>query len=171
MTKGYEMYSKLISTLLATITVFVTVCGLTLSSGASILPKFGSIVKDGDLSFRPTNLVCNIRQVGSGFFAATPTGQYCRITLWIYNHSKESDTLDITSFYAADKKHRQYPGDDNADSAGNPTLNNGIGLDFTTLNPGLSITGFVYFDMPKGDSPTYLIFHDSFLSNGVEEKA
>jgi len=142
-------------------------------SGASNLPKFGTIVKDGDFSFRPTHLVCNIMSVGSNsnYDLTRPTGQYCRITLWIYNHSRSSEMIDVTSQYAADKKSRQYPGDINADTAGNPNLNGGLGLDLTTLNPGLSVTGFVYFDMPKRDVPTYFTFHDSAFSNGVKERA
>jgi len=151
--------------------LILTFCVAVEPSGASKLPKFGSIVKDGNFSFRPTHLVCNIKSVGSSFGEVKPTGQYCRITVWIYNHSKTSEMIDVSSQYAADKKSRQYPGDVNADSAGNPNLNGDVGLDLTTLNPGLSVTGFIYFDMPRGDVPTYFVFHDSAFSNGVKEKA
>ncbi len=79
--------------------------------------------------------------------------------------------IDVTSQYAVDNRSRQFPGDTNADSAGNPNINGGLGLDTMNLNPGLSVTGYLYFDMPKGDTPSYFIFHDSAFSNGVKESA
>jgi hypothetical protein len=78
--------------------------------------------------------------------------------------------VDVTAQYAVDKKGRQYPGSSNADSAGNPNLNSGLGLDITTLNPGLSVSGFLYFDMPRSDKPVAFVFHDSAFSNGVKER-
>jgi hypothetical protein len=144
------------------------------AGGATSLPKFDTLVKDGDFSFRPSHLVCNIMSVGSNsnFDLTTPTGQYCRATIFIYNHSTTSQTIDVTSQYAVDNKGRQYPGDTNADSPGNPNLTSGLGgLDLMTLNPGLSVTGYLYFDMPKNDMPVYFIFHDSAFSNGVKEQA
>lgn len=141
-------------------------------SGSS-LPKFGTLVKDGDFSFTPSQLVCNIMSVGSSsnFNLTTPTGQFCRITINIYNHSTTTQMVDVTSQYAVDSKGRQYPGDSSADSSGNPNLNSGLGLDTMTLNPGLSVSGYLYFDMPKGDTPHYFIFHDSAFSGGVKEQA
>ena len=143
------------------------------SGGASSLPIFGTLVKDGDFSFKPSHLVCNIMSVGSNsnFNLSTPTGQYCRVTIFIYNHSSTTQMVDVTSQYAVDNKGRQFPGSINADSSGNPNLNSGLGLDTMNLNPGLSITGYLYFDMPKGDTPHYFIFHDSAYSNGVQELA
>ena len=142
-------------------------------SGTSSLPKFGTLVKDGDFSFKPSQLVCNIMSVGSNsnFDLTQPTGQFCRITIWIYNHSTTSQMVDVTAQYAVDKSARQYPGDSNADTAGNANLNSGLGLDTMTLNPGLSVTGYLYFDMPKGDTTASFIFHDSSFSNGVTEQA
>ena len=79
--------------------------------------------------------------------------------------------IDVTSQFAVDRNARQFPGDTNADSAGNPNINSGLGLDTMNLNPGLSVSGYLYFDMPKGDTPVYFIFHDSAFSNGVKERA
>ena len=143
------------------------------SGVGSSLPAFGTLVKDGDFSFRPSQLVCNIMSVGSNsnFDLTQPTGQFCRITIWIYNHSTTTQMVDVTAQYAVDKNARQYPGDINADTAGNANLNSGLGLDTMTLNPGLSVTGYLYFDMPKGDTPASFIFHDSSFSNGVTEQA
>ncbi len=143
------------------------------AGGGSSLPKFGALVKDGDFSFTPSQLVCNIMSVGSSsnFNLTTPTGQFCRITINIYNHSATTQMVDVTSQYAVDSKGRQYPGDSTADSSGNPNLNSGLGLDTMTLNPGLSVSGYLYFDMPKGDTPHYFIFHDSAFSGGVKEQA
>ena len=143
------------------------------AGGAASLPKFGTLVKDGDFSFRPSQLVCNITSVGSNSNAdlTTATGQYCRVTIWIYDHSKAQQMVDVTAQYAVDNKGRQYPGSSSADSAGNPNLNSGLGLDTMNLNPGLSVTGYLYFDMPKNDTPVYFIFHDSSFSNGVKERA
>ena len=143
------------------------------TGGAASLPKFGTLVKDGDFSFRPSQLVCNITSVGSSsnFDLTTPTGQFCRVTIFIYNHSTTTQMVDVTSQYAVDKNSRQYPGDSSADSSGNPNLNSGLGLDTMNLNPGLSVTGYLYFDMPKNDKPVYFIFHDSAYSNGVKEQA
>ncbi len=112
-------------------------------------------------------------RVGSNanFDLTTPTGQYCRINIWIYNHSGTTQMIDVTSQFAVDKNSRQFPGDTNADSAGNPNINSGLGLDTMNLNPGLSVSGYLYFDMPKGDTPAFFIFHDSAFSNGVKEQA
>jgi hypothetical protein len=153
------------------VALLVGLAAMTVPASASSLPKFGKLVKDGDFSFRPSHLVCNLATVGSGFEAVHATGQYCRITVWIYNHSNTTQFVDVTAQYSVDSRHRQYPGDIDADTAGNPNTNNGLGLDLTSLNPGLSVTGFLYFDMPKGDKPSYFIFHDSSFSNGVKESA
>ena len=143
------------------------------TGGTSSLPIFGTLVKDGDFSFKPSQLVCNIMSVGSNsnFNLTTPTGQYCRVTIFIYNHSTATQMVDVTSQFAVDNKGRQFPGSTSADSSGNPNLNSGLGLDIMNLNPGLSVTGYLYFDMPKGDVPHYFIFHDSAFSSGVQEQA
>ena len=136
---------------------------VTTTSGASTA-GFGTIVKDGAFSFRATQLVCNIHNVG-GSYGATATGQYCRITLWIYNHTNSGQMFDPNNQVAVDSRNRQYTGDTTAD------IYSGHSMSLTTINPGLSITGFVYFDMPHGDKPSYFIFHDSAYSGGVNENA
>lgn len=153
---------------------FATAIATTLlasAAAASTMPRFGSIVKDGDFSFRPTQVKCNIARVGQSFEVVRATGQFCRVKIWIYNHSKSSQFIDVTSQFAVDKKGRKFPGSIEADTAGNPNVQGGFGMDLMTLNPGLSVTGYLYFDMPKGDVPTYFIFHDSAFSGGADERA
>ena len=133
------------------------------TAGAST-PGLGKPAKDGAFTFVATALRCNIHNVG-GPYGATASGQYCAINIKVSNHSNSQGTFDVTSQIAFDRKGRQYPADSTAD------IYSAHSLFLKSVNPGIAVVGTLYFDMPKGDRPTYFMFHDSAFSGGVKVRA
>jgi hypothetical protein len=133
------------------------------SAGAST-PGLGKPAKDGAFTFVATALRCNIHNVG-GMYGATASGQYCAVNIRVSNHTNSQGTFDVTAQIAFDSRGRKYPGDSTAD------IYSGHTLFLKSVNPGISIAGTLYFDMPKGDRPAYFMFHDSAFSGGVKVKA
>ena len=120
--------------------------------------RFGTLVKDGNFDFKVLGMSCGI-QTANRF--ATASGQYCRVQIWVRNHANKKNMFAVSGQKAVDAKGREYDADTAADIySGNP-------LTLKYINPGIAITGFLWFDMPRGDVPKYIELHDSFWSSGV----
>ena len=137
---------------------------LFVTTAAASTPGLGKKAKDGDFTFVATDLRCNIMRVGRAY-GAKPSGQYCAINISVYNHSNTSQFIDVSAQIAFDKKRRQYPADTSAD------IYSANSIDLKSVNPGITVHGTLYFDMPKRDKPSYFMFHDSSFSGGVRVNA
>ena len=84
----------------------------------------------------------------------------CIIRLRVTDNKNEAQAFFDSNQYAYDARERQFTADDN-----------GIYLtgdkDNTQLNPGVSITALVPYNIPAGDSITRLDLHDSEFSGAV----
>ncbi|SQD96786.1 MULTISPECIES: serine/threonine-protein kinase [unclassified Parafrankia] len=129
-------------------------------SGPSTPPSPGGF-RDGPLLFAVDGVECGVEQLGLGFLARHPDGQFCLVTMTVRNTGASSGALENAYQYAydstgarrtADYLSRLYlPGE---------TIWNPAG-------PGASIHGTLVFDIPRGAALRRLELHDSPTGSGV----
>jgi len=88
------------------------------------------------------------------------------MNLSVKDISTVAQSFDSSSQYVYDGSGKQYSLDSTATIAANPTSSQF--MEFPTINPGVTLTGVLAFDVPSGTTPTYATLHDSALSNGVK---
>lgn len=140
----------------------------TQASTASATPTLNQPASDGKFQFTVTAFQCGITQITQSdnqYEVATPQGQYCTMSLNVKNIGTVSQSFDDSSQYIYDSSNKQYSDDSNGTIAANPSSSQFMMM--PNVNPGVSISGVLAFDIPKGTTPTYAILHDSSLSNGV----
>lgn len=124
------------------------------------------IARDGDFAFQVKTLTCGPAEEQAvyndpGITGNMPAGtQECIVTLRVTDDKNVAQTFYDSNQYAYDVQGHQFATDDN-----------GMYLtgdkDSTQLNPGVSITALVPFNIPSGDTITQLQLHDSEFSGGV----
>lgn len=123
----------------------------------------GATVKDGKFAFTVTGIKCGIKRVGTDILGEDAQGQFCRVSLTVRNIGDESQSMFVSNQYAFDARGRKFTADSTASMYDDASR-----LLFEDVNPGNSIRGRVYFDMPPGVSVKRLELHDSLLSGGVQ---
>ena len=121
---------------------------------------------DGQFTFTISALRCGFKTVGSDGFGgvgSTAQGQYCSVHIKVLNKSSSSQYYFVSAQFAYDDQNNKYTADSSADIYGNPPY----GMNGTTINPGNSISGTLYFDVPLNVSITSVELHDSLYSGGV----
>ena len=139
------------------------------STASSTIPKINQQANDGKFGFTVTAFQCGVTQIiqsDNQYEVASPQGQYCEMSLTVKNISTVSQTFDDSSQYIYDSSNKQYSDDSNGTIAANPSSSQF--MDLPTVNPGVSISGVLAFDIPKGVTPTYAMLHDSSASDGVK---
>ena len=132
------------------------------AAAAAAAPQLGKTVRDGKFAFTVTGVKCGIAQVGSGFLIQKAQGQYCRFSLKVENIGDEAQMMFASNQYLFDTKGRKF----SADATAN-IYDDSAKLMFEEINPGNSLKGYVYFDVPKGTKVIKLELHDSMLSGGI----
>lgn len=126
-------------------------------------PQLGTTVRDGKFAFTVTAIKCGIAQVGTNeFLIQKAQGQYCRASLTVENIGGEAQTMFAGNQYLFDTRGRKF----SADATAN-LYDDSAKLMFEEINPGNSIKGFVFFDVPKGTVVSKLELHDSMFSDGI----
>jgi hypothetical protein len=126
----------------------------------------GSVARDGDFAFRVKGIDCGRAAANAVYNAPDFTGtlppgsKECIVELRVTDDKGEAQTFFDSNQTAIDARGHQLTADDN-----------GIYLtgdkDDTQLNPGVSITALVPYNLPRGDRITALELHDSEFSGGV----
>jgi hypothetical protein len=130
---------------------------------AAAASQLGKTVHDGKFAFTVTKVICGIAQVGTNeFLIQKAQGQYCRASLKVENIGNEAQTMFASNQYLFDTKGRKF----SADATAN-IYDDSAKLMFEEINPGNSLNGFVYFDVPKGTNIRKLELHDSMFSDGI----
>jgi hypothetical protein len=141
----------------------------TTSSTASSIPGINQPANDGSFQFTVTSLQCNQSQVlapdGSGD-ASTAGAPYCIMGLTIKNIKTTAQSFDDDSQYIYSASGTQYSVDDDATETLEPDSSTFAA--YPTVNPGVSISGQLVFDVPSNVTPAYAMLHDSSFSNGVK---
>jgi hypothetical protein len=96
----------------------------------------------------------------------TAQGEYTVLHVKVTNIGNQAQTLDDSSQYLYDSHGRKYSTSSDADLDGNDNSNGG-GVFFNQVNPGDTVHGRLYFDLPGGDKALKAVLHDSAFSDGV----
>lgn len=120
--------------------------------------------EDGQLTFTVNSApICGMIQIGSSGNYLPAQGQFCKINVTVSNHSNIASDFFESNQKLIDANGAQY------DASGSASIYTGdTNFDISSINPGNSITGNLYFDIPKGITPIYLAVHDSAFSNGAD---
>jgi hypothetical protein len=126
--------------------------------------QLGKTVRDGKFAFTVKSVKCGIAKVGtSEYLQKKAQGQFCAVSMKIENIGDEPQSMFADNQYAFDAKDRKF----SADSAASIYDDNSQVL-WEEINPGNTVQGKVYFDIPKGAKLTRFELHDSMFSGGVK---
>lgn len=132
-------------------------------------PGFNQVAKDGSFAFTVTGMQCGVTTVGdSGFTKDAPAGsQWCLVTMNVANDKSSGQTFFATNQKAVDAQGRQL----DADSEALIYMANGSASEIAQINPGISVTATVPFQLSSSDSIKSFELHDSAFSGGVTVRA
>ena len=129
--------------------------------------KIGEPARDGKFEFTVKSVKCGEKTVGDQYFNRKAQGQFCRVNVSVKNIGDESQTLDSSSQYAYSSEGKKYSSDDEAALYATAD-NNATGAWYNEINPGNTVKGDIFFDVPTGVKLTKIELHDSAFSNGIE---
>jgi len=124
------------------------------------MARIGQVAKDGNFAFVVKGMQCGHAisiEVGGVPAGATE----CLLTMTVNADKGTGEQFFASNQYAYDASGRKYQADDNA------LFNMSDTGDMSTINPGLSITALVPFQVPVGDKLAKVELHDSMFSEGV----
>lgn len=133
------------------------------STGSSHAAGIGDPVRDGKFQF-VINRVSHRIGVGTLGTGITAQGMFTVLHVLVTNIGTESQTLDDSSQYVFDGSGRKFDASTEADIYANPS---GDSMFLQDINPGNSVRGVIYFDLPQGDQAVKAELHDSAFSGGV----
>lgn len=135
-------------------------------SSGSAAPGIGAKVRDGKFQFVVAS-VSHTKAVGdvAQGLGDTASGKYTVLHLTVTNIGDQAQTLDDSAQFVYDARGRQFSASTSADIDGNDSNSGGVFLN--QVNPGGTVHGKVYFDVPKGDTAVRAVLHDSTFSDGV----
>lgn len=131
-------------------------------------PGLNQPADDGKFRFVATAFTCGKTYLvnDNEFEDAHAQGQWCLLSLSYSNIGTEAQTFETSSQYVYDASGKQYSADLSgtiaANHSGNPCVS------YQQINPGVSSSCVVAFDIPQGVMATYAMLHDSSVSDGVK---
>jgi hypothetical protein len=129
-------------------------------------PHIGQVAKDGDFAFTVTGVQCGVTQLGdpSLLGQAAPAGaQWCLATMTVKADKSQSQTFSASNQKAVDGRGNELSADDTATIY----IPNDTSAEFSQVNPGITITAIVPFQLPTSGKITKFVLHDSAFSGGV----
>lgn len=127
--------------------------------------KIGQAVRDGKFEFTVNKLSCGETSVGGEYLKTTAQGQFCRVNITVKNIGNEAQTLSHSDQYAYNAQKQKYSADTTAAIYSNS--NSSGSTWYNEINPGNTVSGDLFFDMPAGVNPVEVELHDSGFSGGV----
>jgi hypothetical protein len=142
----------------------------TLSSGTEVGgdapapgPGLGQPVRDGQFEFTVRSVECGRATLDNGWLHAQAKGQYCVVELTVTNVGTEARNFGDGLQRANGANGERYAVD-----TGAGVVANGSGeAVWDVINPGISVTAKIVYDIPPGAAITALELHDGALSRGV----
>jgi hypothetical protein len=127
----------------------------------------GQVAKDGDFAFVVKGVQCGASAAAAvsdgGFGETVPSGaQECLVTMTVTNDKGSAQTFFTGNQYAYDSAGHKL----SADSTGSIFLSGAN--DDAQINPGVTITAIVPFQISTSDKITSVDLHDSMFSLGVK---
>lgn len=125
-------------------------------------------VIDKDLAFTVTS-VKKQKSLGSSYTKKTAQGIYYVLTVKIANKSDSTSTFDSSMAKITDSQNRQF--DHSTDGQLALGMSQGkVDLFFQQVQPGLSYTGDIVFDVPEDIAEPTLLVKGAYLSSGSKIK-
>lgn len=116
--------------------------------------------RDGKFEFTTHSFKCGINSVKREWGSSEKAlGEFCRLDFSVKNIGNEAWWFDSSDQLLVDDRGRTFE------------YNSSISDDkiwMENVNPGLTISGFLYFDVPLGTNIKYFEFHDSMFSDGIK---
>jgi len=122
----------------------------------AVLPALGeTVTTDEGNSFAITAVTCGLGNIGSEYLENIPSGQFCEVRFTLANGSDEP-----FSVYASDVSATIGTATYDSDEG----VQNTFGGDYfgTEINPGLSIEGIMYFDIPVDKAIETITYKPTF---------
>ena len=125
----------------------------------------GNVALDGDFAFIVKSLQCGLTHLGNTFLSDTaPAGsQWCLVSMRVTDDKSVSQTFFASNQYAYDPAGKQL----SATTGALLYLTHGATDSLDTINPGVSVTVQVPFQLSSSDSIAKFVLHDSAYSGGV----
>jgi hypothetical protein len=123
----------------------------------------GEPAVDGQFTFTVAEgaLECGQQTVGSGAMAEDAQGQWCVLTATVENTGDEARGLSAFEQLLIDEQDRQH-------EASVPMAVADESPFYAQINPGNSVEGRFFFDVPTDLEPSHVELHDSAFSGGVQ---
>lgn len=165
----------LVLLVLASFLLFVTGCSSDSSSNTSSnskdnatkqeekIYKVGEEVQVGNLVYK-VEKVEKAQQVGNEFLNKKANGTFLVVTITVTNKDKESRMID-TSMFKLVQGNTKYDADSEATSL---YANENNRFFLQNINPNISATGKIVFDIPANATGLKLLVQDKFF--GTQEK-
>jgi len=131
-----------------------------------VAAKIGDTVVDSDLAFTVTN-VSTAKALGNQFTRKESQGTFYVVTVKIANQSKDTKTIDSSMFQITDSQGRNF--DRSIDGQTAVGMSKGkIDIFLQQVQPSLSVTGDLVFDLPADVTGLKLIVKGGIFSSGKE---
>lgn len=124
-------------------------------------PKIGEAVRDGKFEFTVNNIECGVPRVGDEYFGEDASGEFCIVNIKVENIGNQSQYFSSSSQYLIDSENRKLSASSSA------TFSHNTNAWLKEINPGVSITGDVVFDVAKNAKISKIELHDSMFSGGI----
>lgn len=129
-------------------------------------PHIGQVAKDGDFAFTVKSVQCGVTQLGTSTFLgeSAPAGsQWCLVSMTVKNDKSTSQSFFASNQYAIDAHGHKL----SATSSALFYIPNDSAAELSTVNPGVSISAVVPFQLASTDTISKFELHDSAFSGGV----
>ncbi|MFC0453381.1 DUF4352 domain-containing protein [Rhodococcus jostii] len=125
---------------------------------------FGTEVRDGKFAFVLTDMESGLSTIGreSSMFSEKAEGQFVVVHVDVTNVSKQPQYYSSLNQILVDDQGREFTNDSGAEFSLDGD-DEGDG----DINPGITRSTRVVFDIPIGAAPIALEVHDSMFSNGA----
>ncbi|WP_147305802.1 DUF4190 domain-containing protein [Subtercola boreus] len=120
-----------------------------------------TLVTDKNIAITVSAVTCGLASVGDGAFSTAAQGEFCAVDLTATNQSGDAAAIS-SSMVKGFIGTSEYSADSSA------ALGDDTTLIFDNVNPGNSVTGKVYIDVPKGSSLDSIEVDDAFLGASVK---
>lgn len=134
------------------------------ASGGSAAKKDDAVglntaVKDDDIEFTVTGFKCGVTV--KTYQQLTPQGQFCQLDLSAKNVGSKQVMLSSTGIKLLDDKGAEY-------QPSSETIGVEESLFIKAINPGNTMTGKVYVDVPTDVQPTRAVLQGGLFSKGAK---
>lgn len=126
------------------------------------------VVQDGDLAYTVTN-VTTAKTLGNSYTAKNAQGTFYVVTVKIENKGNKTATFDSSVAKITDDKNREFERSIEGQTA-KGMAQGSVGPFLQQIQPSLSVTGDIVFDLPSEISNPMLVVKGSLFSDGAKIK-